>query len=172
MDYDNDYEYYSREDDRCRDRDSDRDRCRDRWSALDDDATHPLATRRNERRNTGADAELDSDIDQLSNELIVIRDSANVTVSTTDTQVAVSLQAALQVAIAIVINISIADATRAERVTTELLERAQIRQTNRQRLIIVNSRDVEVTTVDTDVAISLQLLLQILLALIVQLEIL
>lgn len=162
MDYDNDYEYYSREEDRCR----------DRWSALDDDARHPVAAMRNERRNTGADAELDSDIDQLSNELIVIRDSANVTVSTTDTQVAVSLQAALQVAIAIVINISIADATRAERVTTELLERAQIRQTNRQRLIIVNSRDIEVTTVDTDVAISLQLLLQILLALIVQLEIL
>lgn len=161
-DYDDEYEYYSREDDSCR----------DRWSALDNDATHPIATTRYNRRNTGADAELDSNIDQLSNELIVIRDSANVTVSTTDTQVAVSLQAALQVAIAIVVNISIADSTRAERVTAELLERAQIRQTNRQRLIIVNSRDVEVTTVDTDVAISLQLLLQILLALIVQLEIL
>ncbi|WP_252504220.1 spore coat protein [Sporosarcina sp. Marseille-Q4943] len=115
---------------------------------------------------------MDTDIEQISNELIVIRDSCDVTVSTTDTQVAVSLQAALQVAIAIVVNISIADGTRAERVTAELLERAQIRQANRQRLIIVNSRDIEVTTEDTDVAISLQLLLQILLALIVQLDIL
>ena len=157
-DYDSDYEYYSREE--------------DRWSALNPDSRHRFASCRNDRRNTGADAELDSDIEQLSNELIVIRDSCNVTVSTTDTQVAVSLQAALQVAIAIVVNISIADSTRAERVTAELLERAQIRQSNRQRLIIINSCDVEVTTEDTDVAISLQLLLQILLALIVQLDIL
>ncbi|MBB4825640.1 spore coat protein X [Sporosarcina luteola] len=142
------------------------------WSALDRSSEHPIASCSRESSNTGADADLITDIDQLSNELIVIRDSCNVTVSTTDTQVAVSLQAALQVAIAIVVNISIADGTRAERVTAELLERAQIRQTNRQRLIIINSRDVDVTTEDTDVAISLQLLLQILLALIVQLDIL
>lgn len=158
-DYDDDYEYCNS-------------RSHSNWSALDADAEHPVASMGNRRQYTGADAELISDTNQSSNELIVIRDSSNVTVSTTDTQVAVSLQAALQVAIAIVIHISIADASRAERVTAELLERAQIRQSNRQRVIIVNSRDVEVTTVDTDVAISLQLLLQILLALIVQLEIL
>ena len=75
-------------------------------------------------------------------------------------------------AIAVVVNISIDDATRAERVTIELLEKTQIQQTNRQKLIIVNSRDVEVTTEDTDVAISLQLLLQVLVAVIVQLDIL
>lgn len=157
-DYDSEYEY-------CNSRST------NTWSALDPTSEHPLnSSRRNS--NTGANAELLSDINQRSNELIVIRDSSNVTVSTTDTQIAVSLQAALQVAIAIVINISIADASRAERVTAELLEKANIRQSNRQRLIIVNSRDVEVTTVDTDVAISLQLLLQILLALIVELDIL
>ncbi|GEN83737.1 spore coat protein X [Sporosarcina luteola] len=143
-----------------------------RWSALNPTATHPMAPCRKEAEKSDAAAQVNSDIDQLSSELIVIRDSCNITVHTTDTQIAASLQAALQVAIAIVVNISIADGARAERVTTELLERAQIRQTNRQRLIIVNSRDVEVTTEDTDVAISLQLLLQILLALIVQLDIL
>ncbi|WP_301109150.1 spore coat protein [Sporosarcina sp.] len=143
----------------------------ERWSALDPSSQHSCYPG-SYNNNTGADAEVSSEIDQLSNELIVIRDSCGITVSTTDTQVAVSLQAALQVAIAIVVNISIADGTRAERVTAELLERSQIRQTNRQRLIIVNCRDVEVTTVDTDVAISLQLLLQILLALVVQLDIL
>ncbi|WP_225229906.1 spore coat protein [Sporosarcina quadrami] len=158
-DYDDEYEYCNS-------------RSQNNWSALDPDAEHPVASMGSRNSNTGADAELISDTNQSSNELIVIRDSSNVTVSTTDTQVAVSLQAALQVAIAIVVHISIADASRAERVTAELLERAQIRQSNRQRVIIVNSRDVEVTTVDTDVAISLQLLLQILLALIVQLEIL
>ena len=158
-DYNSEYEYCNS-------------RSRSNWSALNCESEHPVASTRNVNSHTGADAELNSDIDQSSNELIVIRDSCNISVSTTDTQIAVSLQAALQVAIAIVIHISIADASKAERVTAELMERAQIRQTNRQKLIIVNSRDVEVTTVDTDVAVSLQLLLQILLALIVQLEIL
>ncbi|GKV63995.1 MULTISPECIES: spore coat protein [Sporosarcina] len=145
----------------------------EQWSALDSSAQHPCNPCSGDNdNNTGADAEVSSEIDQLSNELIVIRDSCNIRVSTTDTQVAVSLQAALQVAIAIVVNISIADSSRAERVTAELLERSQIRQTNRQRLIIVNSRDIEVTTVDTDVAISLQLLLQVLVALVAQLDIL
>ncbi|WP_339251652.1 spore coat protein [Sporosarcina sp. FSL W8-0480] len=149
-----------------------RSRSQGRWSALDPDAEHPIFSSRNRNSNTGAEAGLFSDIDQISNELILIRDSSNVSVHTTDTQVAASLQAALQVAIAIVVNISIADASRAERVTAELLERATIRQSNRQRMYIVNSRDIEVITEDIDVAISLQLLLQVLLALIVQLDIL
>lgn len=142
------------------------------WSALDPSADHPCKP-----SSTGSngdivnEADLITDIDQSSHELIVIRDSCEVTVNTTDTQIAVSLQAALQVAIAVVVNITIADGTRAEKVTQELLERAQIRQSNRQRLIIVNSRTVNVTTTDTDVAISLQLLLQILVALVAQLDI-
>lgn len=148
-------------------------RQQERWSALDCGSKHPMSPCGCGQEEEAAEgAQVISDIDQISHELIVIRDSCNVTVSTTDTQIAASLQAALQVAIAIVVNISIADGTRAERVTAELLERSQIRQTNRQKLIIVNSRDVEVTTEDTDIAISLQLLLQILLALIVQLDIL
>src|SRR5699024_4683396 len=80
---------------------------------------------------------------------------------TTDTKVAASLQGALQVAIAVVVNITIADSSRAEKVTQELLEMSQFRQTNRQRLEIINSRTVDVTTTDTDVAISLQVMLQI-----------
>jgi spore coat protein X len=154
------YRYYSRQ--------------KEKWSALAPDARHPMSPCNcgKEEEKAVVEAKVSSDIDQLSHELIVIRDSCKVTVNTTDTQIAASLQAALQVAIAIVVNISIADGARAEKVTAELLERAQIRQTNRQKLIIVNSRDVEVTTEDTDIAISLQILLQILLALIVQLDIL
>ncbi|WP_251637855.1 spore coat protein [Sporosarcina sp. NCCP-2716] len=143
------------------------------WCALDPSANHPCnpcgSSDNGDITNT---ANVLSDIDQSSHELIVIRDSCDVTVSTSDTQIAVSLQAALQVAIAVVVNITIADSARAEKVTQELLERAQIRQANYQRLIIVNSRGVDVTTTDTDVAISLQLLLQILVALVAQLDIL
>jgi len=120
----------------------------------------------------GQNAALSSDIEQLSQELIVIKDSCDISVTTNETQIAASLQAAIQVAIAIVINITIADAARAERVTQELLEKSRILQANRQQLIIKNSKNISVTTNDTDVAISLQLLLQILFALVVQLGIL
>jgi spore coat protein X len=141
-----------------------------KWEALDKGSMHPCEPNRGD--DDINNAEQIAEIDQSSNELIVIRDSCDIKVVTTDTQVAVSLQAALQVAIAIVVNITIADSNRAEIVTQELLEKAQIRQSNRQKLIIVNSRSVEVTTTDTDVAISLQLLLQILVALVAQLDIL
>ncbi|MDW0117893.1 spore coat protein [Sporosarcina thermotolerans] len=149
-------------------------RQKERWSALNSNAKHPmsLCSCGREEEEAAVEAKVTSDIDQLSQELIVIRDSCKVRVKTTDTQIAASLQAALQVAIAVVVNISIDDAVRAERVTIELLEKSQIKQTNRQKLIIVNSRDVEVITEDIDVAISLQLLLQILVAVIVQLDIL
>jgi spore coat protein X len=93
-------------------------------------------------------------------------------VTTTDTQVAVSLQVAIQVAIALVINLTIADSDRAEKVTQQLLQNSVIKQANRQKLIIENSRDVTITTTDTDVAISLQVLIQVLLALLVQIDIL
>src|SRR5699024_7033926 len=124
--------------------------------------------------NHGIDQDGDqvSDIDQSSHEVIIIRDSCDISVETTDTKVAASLQGALQVAIAVVINITIADSSRAEKVTQELLQMSQIRQANRQKLVIENSRDIDVTTTDTDVAISLQLMLQILIALFVQLGIL
>lgn len=142
------------------------------WIALDEDSRHPLSC--NHSRRDGDvfnEADLVSDIDQSSHEVIIIRDSCDIDVVTTDTKVAVSLQAALQVAIAVVINLTIADGQRAEKVTQELLEFSQIRQTNRQKLVIVNSRSVDVTTSDTDVAVSLQLMLQILVALLVVLDI-
>lgn len=113
-----------------------------------------------------------SDITQGSFETIEIKDSCDVRVTTSDTQVGVSLQAALQVAIAIVINISIADDTRAEQVTNDLLQRSSIGQFNRQHIKIEGSQEVEVRTRDTDVAVSLQVLIQILFALLIQLDIL
>jgi spore coat protein X len=132
-----------------------------RWSALDD-CKH---------ENTTQNAVQETETLQVSEELIVIKDSCNIEVQSTDTQVAVSLQAAIQVAIALVINLTIADSNQAEKVTQQLLQNSVIKQANRQKLIIENSRDVKVTTTDTDVAISLQVLIQILLALLVQIDI-
>jgi spore coat protein X len=133
-----------------------------RWSALDDC----------QKDNTTQDAVQVNETIQASEELIFIKDSCNIDVTTTDTQVAVSLQVAIQVAIALVINLTIADSDRAEKVTQQLLQNSVIKQANRQKLIIENSRDVTITTTDTDVAISLQVLIQVLLALLVQIDIL
>ena len=51
---------------------------------------------------------------QNSNEWIIIKDSECVDVHTTDTQVAVSLQAAIQAAIAIVISVTVGDSEKGE----------------------------------------------------------
>ena len=144
----------------------------DNWNAHDGDSMHPVKPCENSNDDDLNVADQISQIDQSSNEVIIIRDSCDITVETTDTQIAASLQAALQVAIAVVVNITIADSSRAEKVTQELLEMSQIRQSNRQRLVIVNSRNVDVRTTDTDVAISLQVMLQILVSLFAQLDIL
>lgn len=136
-----------------------------RWSALDPRSAHPLDNDTNDLAGV-------IDNIQQSFEQIIVIDSADVEVTSTDTQAAVSLQAAIQAAIVLVISISIADSQRAERLTQDLLARVRTQQVNRQQTIIENSRGVRITTTDTDLAVNIQLLLQILLALVVRLDIL
>ncbi|HDR4724289.1 spore coat protein [Bacillus cereus group sp. Sample62] len=112
------------------------------------------------------------EIDQISEEYIEIVDSADVQVTTTDTKAALSIQAALQAAIVVVVSISIADSEKADKITQELFQKSSIKQINRQKTLIKNSRNVTVTTTDTDIAVNIQILLQILLALLVKLNIL
>ncbi|MCU5001045.1 spore coat protein [Bacillus tropicus] len=111
-------------------------------------------------------------IDQISEEYIEIVDSADVQVTTTDTKATLSIQAALQAAIVVVVSISIADSEKADKITQELFQKSAIKQINRQKTFIKNSRNVTVTTTDTDIAVNIQILLQILLALLVKLNIL
>lgn len=112
------------------------------------------------------------EIDQISEEYIEIVDSADVQVTTTDTKAALSIQAALQAAIVVVVSISIADSEKADKITQELFQKSAIKQINRQKTFIKNSRNVTVTTTDTDIAVNIQILLQILLALLVKLNVL
>lgn len=137
------------------------------WSALDERSRHPKCFSSHD-----VEAQHDNKMTQLSEEYIMIKDSCEVTVSTTDTKAALSLQASLQAVIAIIISISIADSSKAEKITSELLQTAKIKQITRQKLVIENSRGVNVTTTDTQVAVNIQVLLQILLALLVKLDIL
>ena len=153
-----------------------------RWNALDESLDHPLTnidptnmnrtTRNNKTKHSNKDNQEVIKEEQQSVETITIRNSADVTVQTTDTQVAASLQVALQAAIEIIINISIADGENAEKVIQELFQKTQIKQYNFQELLIDNSQNVRVTTTDTDAAISIQVLLQVLLALVTELDIL
>ncbi|MBM7691515.1 spore coat protein X [Peribacillus deserti] len=142
--------------------------CNDRWSALDPTRNHPMC---NEETVEQEAVQTKSEF-QLSEELIFIKDSCDITVSTIDTKAAVSLQAALQAAIVVLINISIADAGRAEKVAQELLQSSQVKQISRQKTIIENSRNITVETLDTQVAVNIQILVQLLVALLVRIDIL
>lgn len=110
--------------------------------------------------------------EQDSDELIWIKDSCNIKVHTTDTQAAVSLQVALQLAIALVISITIGDSDQGQYVSQQLIQEMGTEQSNTQKIIINNSKDVNVTTTDTDVAVNVQALLQVLVALVAELDIL
>ncbi|MCK0471486.1 spore coat protein [Halalkalibacter sp. APA_J-10(15)] len=140
------------------------------WSALDRKAKHPCSPA--DEGDIDQSAQQVNKTLQQSEEYIFIKDSCDVTVTTTDTKAAVQLQAALQAAIALVVSISIADSQEAEQITQELLQSAKIKQISLQKTVIENSRNVNVTTTDTQIGINIQLLLQILLALLVNLDIL
>ncbi|WP_084783353.1 spore coat protein [Bacillus dakarensis] len=147
-------------------------RCNDRggrrWNALDPSSQFPFS---NDDAQVSQEADQFSGIEQRSREVIVVKDSCDINVTSTETQVAVSLQAALQVAIALVVNLTIADSNQAEKVTQDLLQFSRIEQVNRQSVYIENSRDVDIQMTDTDIAVSLQLMLQLLLALLVQIDV-
>lgn len=113
------------------------------------------------------DANALSLVEQTSEELIWIKDSCNVDVSTVDTQVAIQLQVAIQVALGVVISILSANTTNSDLIAEEMLAHANLEQTNKQKIVIVNSKDVEITTTDTDVAANIQVAVQVLIAVIV-----
>lgn len=111
-------------------------------------------------------------IEQESDELIWIRNSCNVTVQSTDTQAAVSLQIGLQLAIAIVISISIGDSEEGRAVAQELFQKLDSEQSNKQKIYVDNSKDVDIVTTDTDLAVNIQALLQLLISLVVKIDVL
>lgn len=143
------------------------------WSALDSASRHPLSGFCNDDdTKIDQDARQDNNQVQLSEELIYIKDSCNVNITSTDVKAALSLQAALQAAIAVIVSISVADADNAEKITQQLIQSSNVKQITRQKTIVENSRDIEITTTDAQIALNIQLLLQLLLALIVEIDIL
>ncbi|MEH7072749.1 spore coat protein [Neobacillus drentensis] len=138
----------------------------EKWKALEN------CDKKSNEADVMQDAKQVVESQQQSFEWIVIKDSECVDVHTTDTQVAVSLQAAIQVAIAIVITITIGDSEKGNAVVQDLKQIFKTRQRNSQKTIIHGSKDVKVTTTDTQVAVNIQALLQILVALVAKLDVL
>ncbi|WP_249871363.1 spore coat protein [Oceanobacillus saliphilus] len=126
---------------------------------------------------SNSDATISQDADQFSfmaqesAELIWVKESCNIKVHTTDTQAGVSLQAGLQLAIALVLRITVGSADKSDAISQELFQQFELKQTNKQKIFICNTKDATVRTKDTDLAVNIQALLQILLALIVLVDI-
>ncbi|SFE81460.1 spore coat protein [Alteribacillus iranensis] len=147
-------------DDRRRDRRDRRDRDR-KFHALDPHSM-PCGGRNDDTQH----AEQSNKTVQLSDELIEVVDSCDVRIITTDTKGALNLQAGLQAALLIVVTISIfgGDVDKAEKFTQDLVQTAKVKQLNYQETYVENSRDVTIETSDRHIAINIQLLLQLLLA--------
>ena len=130
--------------------------------------------RKNHRYEADVLQDLDqfSQIDQESDEFIFIKNSYNCCVESTDTQAAVSLQVGLQLAIALVLRITLFDSNESGAVSEELFQAFTSQQSNTQKVIIENSKDVKVTTTDTDLSVNIQALLQVLLTLVATLDVL
>ncbi|WP_050183413.1 spore coat protein [Domibacillus robiginosus] len=127
---------------------------------------------RNNDEEVAQDGVQKSIIEQESDELVWIKDSCNVDVQSTDTQAAVSLQVGLQLAIALVISITIGDSDEGQSVAQELFQQFDAEQTNKQKIFVENSKDVKITTTDTDLSVNIQALLQVLVALVIKLDVL
>ncbi|ALX49235.1 hypothetical protein AOX59_11950 [Lentibacillus amyloliquefaciens] len=111
-------------------------------------------------------------MDQESAELIWVKESCDIKVDSRDTQIGLSLQASLQLAISLVVNIAIADSARSEAISQDLMQSFDSDQINKQKIFIYNTKDANVTTRDTDLAINIQVLLQLLLMLVVMIDVL
>lgn len=139
-----------------------------KWRALD----HCDGSSDRDDANVVQDADQVVSNQQISDEWIIIKDSQNIDVTTTDRQAAVSLQLGVEAAIAAVINISIGNSSQSDSITQGIRQMVNTRQGNRQKTIVEQSRDIEITTRDTDVAVNIQLLFQILAAIVASLDIL
>lgn len=138
-----------------------------KWKALDycdpcDNKDNALVSQQADQLNVNK---------QKSSEWIIIKDSECVEVRTTDTQVAIALQAAIQAAIAIVISVTIGDSDKGQAVVQDLKQLLNSTQQNTQKTIIHCSKNIKVKTTDTQVAINIQALLQILVAIVAKLEV-
>lgn len=125
------------------------------WVALDPDCDHPLDEKdKKEERKCNCDiccngngfgddnAFINQDLaqanlnKQVSDETIIIRDSCDINVTSTDVQAVTSVVTAINAAVVTATLTSIADGVIAELVAQDLLQLTANKQVNRQKLLI------------------------------------
>lgn len=117
--------------------------------------------------NNGAvidqDADAVSSIGQESFEWIIVKDSEGITVDTVDTQVAAHLQIATQTAVATILALLVGN-VQGQVIAEELNAILKTKQRNAQKTVIEGSKNIRVSTTDTDVAANIQIATQTLAA--------
>ncbi|MEC2077067.1 spore coat protein [Metabacillus fastidiosus] len=104
-----------------------------------------------------------SDTDQLNKELIFIKDSCDIKVDSEQSNFAATIQVGVNLILYVLsIFVSIDDA---ELVTHELLNAAKTSQTNKQKVVIINCKNIHVKAEDSNTAVTLQVIAQIFIAL-------
>ncbi|WP_350343449.1 spore coat protein [Proteinivorax tanatarense] len=100
-----------------------------------------------------------SKVFQIIDEDIEIYDSYNVTINKLSAQAAINLQASIELALITIISVVIDSAEKAKQITQELLQATKIKQVSYLRTRVKNSRNVEITTADLSLVISIELLI-------------
>jgi spore coat protein X len=100
-----------------------------------------------------------SSVDQGSFEWIIVKDSEGVKVDTTDTQIVTQVQTAIQTATAI-ITATLVGNVQGRVIAEELNAILKTNQRNSQKTVIEGSKNVRVSTADTDVATHTQTAIQ------------
>lgn len=148
------------------------------WVALDPDCDHPREIKEEKKCDSCCnlkgfgfnDAFVDQDViqahlnRQISEEMIVIRDSCDVNVQSIDQQALTSVFVSINALVVVVVLAVITDETLAELVAQDLLQLTESKQLNRQKILIDNSRCVNVTTLDQDAATLVTVLINALVA--------
>ncbi|MED4403235.1 spore coat protein [Metabacillus fastidiosus] len=103
-----------------------------------------------------------SEIDQLNKELIFIKDSCDIKVDSEQSNFAATIQVGVNLIVYVLsIFISVDDA---ELVTQELLNAAKTSQTNKQKVVIINCKNIHVKAEDSNTAFTLQVIANIFIA--------
>jgi len=105
------------------------------------------------------DSDAVSSLDQASFEWIIVKDSEGVTVDTVDSQAALQVQIATQEAIAAIITLLVGN-VQGRIIAQELNAILKTNQKNTQKTVIEGSKNIRVSTTDTDIAANIQVATQ------------
>lgn len=104
-------------------------------------------------------------------QLVVVKHSENVEISLTNIQALINLQFALQLAIELILSVSLLTTAQNGRVIQDLTEVTHSSQRTVSTIVVENSRNVTVNETTADIAANVQLLLQVLLAIVAKLDV-